>query len=408
MISIWLFIAWRYLTNAHKHNSIRFIAKLSCTSIAVGTFCLALITSIMSGFEKSTHEKFQSLHADIIMQQYGADLDIYAIESVIKQEFPEIISFSPCSIQQCSIQNISCDQASSIIAIKGIIPTYERQTTNLHTTLVQPSKQRFEDVLDNNTLVIGHKLAEHLAVCVGDMVTIVYTPDLVTATHTLKLEQRTAVIGGIFKSGIEEFDENLVYCNLTLLKQLFPDADIQSIGLKRTANCNEKELIKRLQKRFGFAVCSWKELYPSLVSALILEKYAMFIIVSLVLLIACLSIISLLYMQLHIKQTDVALLQALGMPCKQIKALFFCLGSIVALTGSSVGLLAAALTGFLLKQYPFIHLPDSYFATHLPIYMEFHIFIAIFILSMVLCIGATWLALRTINSTTIASVLKYR
>lgn len=408
MIPLWLFIAWRFVTAPHTTNSMRVAAWLSCISIAVGSCSLALIISVMNGFEKTTLDKFQSLHADIIMQQYGADLNLDAIESVISQEFPEIISISPYSTQQCSLLHMPTEQASAIITLKGILPDKEQKTTKLPSTITKACSSSFTSIFENAGLLIGNKLAERLECSVNDNVTLVYTPDTIQPMGTLTLAQRTVRIGGIFKSGIEEFDESMAYCSLSLLQELFPETNVQALGMQRTAVRNEQELLARLHARFSMNAYSWKELYPSLISALILEKYAMIVIVSLVLLIAVLSIFSLLAMHIQIKKTDIALLHALGMQPHDIQRIFIAVGTLLGLLGTLCGLLLAWLIGYGLERFAWISLPDSYFATHLPIHMQLHIFVAIFIITMLLCLGATLLPVRMVRSLHIAQVLKYR
>lgn len=406
MIPVWLFIAWRYIYNSHAHNSVKTLAKLSCISIAVGTFSLALITSVMSGFEKTTHQKFQAVHSDIIMHQYGESLNADAIESVISKEFPEIISISPVSTQQCSIVNTAYDKTSSIIGLKGIQPKKELSTTQLISSIITPKQADITKTFDEHSLVIGHKLAEALSITVGDIVTVLYTQDLFNGSHTINLEQKNVKIGGIFRSGVEEYDETIAYCDWKLFTKLFPESGIQTLHIKRNSHVNETMLINKLKERFSLAVYSWKELYPSLISALILEKYAMTLIVSLVLLMACLSIISLIYMQLHIKQTDCAILMTAGMKKRDIQKIFLSLSGLLGLIGATFGISLATITGTILQRCSFITLPDSYYTSTIPVAMNFTVFVSIFIITLLLCCGVTLLPLQRISSLSVASILK--
>jgi len=408
MIPVSLLLAWRYLTTTGGTNNFQALALFCCLSIAVGSGSLALITSVMSGFEKTTYQKFKSVHPDIIMHQYGQELAVDAIESIIKQEFPAIHSISPSSTQQCSIRHDPYEHGLTIITLKGINPAHEQATTHFASTLKLPAPSSLPELLQGNSIVVGERLARQLGADVGDVVTIAYALQDSMINNTIALEQRTAQIRGIFKSGIEEFDEHHAYCSLDFFNILFAECGVQTIGLALTPLADESATIAQLQQRFGITVHSWKELYPSLFSALKLEKYAVVLVVSLVLLMACFSIVSLLLVQLHIKRTDIALLYALGMQHTDVKKIFLLIGATLGLLGSFVGLVVAAVGGVVLQAYPFIQLPDSYYTTHLPVHMQLHVFVAIFILCMALCIGATWIPLSTFDRTTIAATLKNR
>src|SRR5665213_1104552 len=104
MNKITLLLAWRYVIGAKHEKNIASMVKVSFLSILIGAFSLALVTAIMNGFEKATHEKMQSIHAQIIIRADGRQLAYPEIAKILKAEFPAIQSFSPTSMRQLIVQ----------------------------------------------------------------------------------------------------------------------------------------------------------------------------------------------------------------------------------------------------------------------------------------------------------------
>ncbi len=223
---------------------------------------------------------------------------------------------------------------------------------------------------------------------------------------TIALESHAVVIGGIFKTGIDEFDAHVVFMNHDLFAQLFPEQGITTLLLKCATPCNESLLIQSLKDRFHVSVYSWKDLYPALVSALILEKYAMFFILALISLIATMSIISLLFMYIIQKTGEIVLLKTLGISTSTIILTFGIIGILIACTASLCGIALAWGACYLLEKYPFIQLPDAYYVTHVPTHMTLTSAVIVFCVVLVLSICATWIPTRRIKSISVPDVLK--
>ena len=162
-----------------------------------------------------------------------------------------------------------------------------------------------------------------------------------------------------------------------------------------------------MKNRFHLDVFTWKELYPALVAALKLEKYAMFFIFALITLVASMNIISLIFMQIIQKRPDIAIYQALGMHNRTIINLFRLMGIGLATIAAIAGLFAAFIAGLLLEKYPFI----SFL-----IRIMFHIcqskwngiFLhSYFCADSIMSFIATWIPSRNINSIHAAQVFRF-
>jgi lipoprotein-releasing system permease protein len=169
----------------------------------------------------------------------------------------------------------------------------------------------------------------------------------------------------------------------------------------------EAAAIAVLQERLPhLVVCSWKDQYPALVSSLKLEKYVMFFILALITLVACMNMISLLFMQIQNKRRDIAIFKAMGMADSTIKNIFLGLGMRLTCYASLTGLTLAAIAGAILEHYPFITLPDVYYVSYLPARMDPELFIIVFAATMLMGFLATWIPARQSKNINISKVLR--
>ncbi|MFC1841792.1 FtsX-like permease family protein [Candidatus Dependentiae bacterium] len=403
-----LFLAWRYLKGSRKEKSISTMVIICFLGILIGSFSLALIASIMNGFEKVTHERMQSIHPQIIAHANGQELDFEKISNVLKQEFPEIKAFSPSSMKQAIVQSDTDDQYY-IIGLKGIDPKTEHTVCNIEKKIIKSitPKKALADIAQDNRILIGEKLAENLDVSVGDQINIFFSTSEKITRKKIKLDRQYAIVGGIFKTGIDEFDNNLAISSLPFFKNIFDQTGITQISITLQPHADEKKVITQLRDRFGIEAYSWKNLYPALVEALKLEKYAMFLILALITLVASMNIISLLFMQIIQKRPDIAILKAMGMPNIKISRIFLYMGMTIAFAGSLIGLLLAFISGWILEHYPFIKLPDAYYVTYLPAKMEWSIFFAVFAVVMILSFLSTWFPTRKTRNINISQILRF-
>lgn len=403
----WL-LGWRYLIGARYEKNISLMIIICFCGIFIGTLALALVASVMNGFEKVTHQKLQGIHSQIIMRSYGNELNAPAIETVLKT-IPEVQSYSPTAYKQVIIQNPDSDDITNAVLLRGIDPDLEQTTSSIASKIKEHSGQlaTLPALIKNNQIAIGNKLAQSLHLKPGDSVDLLYISQDKIKSRKITLDKQSAIVSAIFCTGIEEFDSGLVIASLDFLNTLYPNAGVSQFNIQLMPGTNEAETISKLHNRFNLDVFSWKDLYPALVSALKLEKYAMFFILALIALVASMSIVSLIFMQIIQKRPDIAILQSMGMATSNIVTLFMIMGIGLAAAASVVGLCAAYLIGLVIERYPFITLPDTYYVSHLPIAMEWNIFLAIFLLVVLMALIATWLPTRSIKNMKPANVLRF-
>ncbi len=407
MKSISLLLSWRYLRALQYEKNISTMATISFIGIMVGTICLTLVACIMRGFERATYQTLQGSHATFTMESHGNQLAFEAIEKIVQKEFPHLYC-SPSDIQYIMVQD-HAGTLSNLVALRGIDADKEVYTAQLEKKIIDsiiPDQKTFHATL-NKSVLIGHQLARILNVTSGDTIPIFFVPDHEQDNKKITLEQLELTIGGIFKTGIEEFDANLIICSLEQLQSIFPQSGITAIHFTPKQSSDEKIIQEQLKKRFHLPVYSWKDRYPALVAALTLEKYASIIVLTLIIIIASMTILSLLFMHIFQKRSDIAILKITGASTQQIRALFFNMGIFITLSALVIGLIIAFLLGVALQHYIIIELPDAYFVTNLPIALEPSIFGMVFLIVLCISMCATWLATCAAHTINIADVLRF-
>ncbi len=376
--------------------------------IFIGSYSLALVTAIMRGFEVTVHEKIQGVHAHIIIDAYGKPINFKALSSVLKNEFPEICSFSPHTERNALIRPYNADnETPTVVIIKSINPELEKNTSALFTKIMQPIDTNNTQLLTTTHIMVGKQYAASNNLVVGDEVEILFGDEENIRGSTVTFHSQKAYIGGIFNTGVDEFDSNVIYCSSGFLKNIFPQTSVEQVHIKLYNIQHESEIITKLHTRLGLSVYSWKDLYPSLVATLKLEKYVSFFVLTLILLIASMNIVSLMHMYITQKRYDIAILKTLGMTNGAISAIFFTIGTMLSLAACLCGLIAAVLTSSFLHRYPFISLPDTYYTTHLPILMETQIIGAVFVLVVLFSLCAIFYSTRQIKRINVSEVLRF-
>jgi lipoprotein-releasing system permease protein len=403
-----LFLAWRYLTCSSYENSISRMIIISFSGIFIGTFALTLVTAIMHGFDIATQKAIQGVQPQIIIKSFGNVLNAHELQSYIHHTFPQVHATTPTTTRHGIIPIEYIDETMPhVVIIKGIDPFTENDVTNFKSKIILPQINNLFTIVHDNTVIVGKQLAEDLQLNIGDQTDLFFARDNQSSSNKLTLDQTNVTIGGIFKTGIDDFDSNVIICELDFLFDMFPDAGVEQINVRLDNNANEQQTIDIMQQKLGLNVHSWKDLYPALVAALKLEKFVAFIVLALITLVASMNIVALLFMKIINKRTDIALLRSIGMPLKNIRHIFFIIGLSITTLSTIAGISFALLCSALLKKYPIISLPDAYYVSYVPIEMTWWIPLCVLLLASCMSIIAILIPLQSIKRQSIAQVLRF-
>lgn len=402
-----LYLAVRYLLTKYQQATIKLMIKICFSGILVATSCLALVISIMNGFERATYQKMQSIYPDLIINTSNNPTTAQKeLETFIQASHHQIFHTAAQKYGQLLFCNPNIEHTPSTLSIRAIIPEDETLVSSIASKIIAPKNNFLSKLVIDNKILVGSSLAQNLELELDDEIYLLCHKEQ-TTNLCMNFTHHQAIISGIFKTGIDDLDSNLIFCHHNFFDQLFSDHPIDQIHLKLKNIKDEHKTLKQLQEIFKNDVYSWKDLYPTLLSALKLEKYAMVFILMLIIFVASMNIMSLISMYITQKKRDVAILLCFGMTQQAIKNIFITMSIMIAMSASIAGLTFAWLIGKVLQNYPFIKLPDNiYDSDYLPIELELSIFCAIFMLTIIISIIACLYATRQIQKINIVETLK--
>jgi lipoprotein-releasing system permease protein len=369
-----LFIALRYLTSKHKEKFISIISLISVLGVAVGVAALIVVIAVMSGFDNDLKEKMIGTNAHIVETDYGIKPSDAILSKIT--ETPHVLAASFYLNGQALIR--SNENVTGVI-VKGIDPILEENVSRVKTYITKGAVEFGE-----NGIVIGSELASRLKLRLGDAISLISQSD--TKGDKFK-------VVGVFTSGMYEYDMNLVYVDIKKAQELFAIPDLVSgVSIKADDALNVLIIKNDLKKRLGpeFTVRTWMDMNKNLIAALKLEKTVMFLILTLIVIVACLNIASALIMTVLEKTKDIGILKAIGASNENIMAIFAMEGALIGSLGTAFGTALGMIMCWCLKTYKFINLPQEiYYIDKLPVRLELQDVLLIVASSLLISLIAT-------------------
>jgi lipoprotein-releasing system permease protein len=323
-------ITFRFLRARKNDGFLNIISIFSFVGIGLGVAVLIIVMSVMNGFRAELINKIVGFNSHITVKPY---------DKKINQD-----KFFNSQIDFISNQLILSNSGEAIIMKKNtskgiILRGYKENDFSKLKIINNNSFIGNRDDLNNYNISIGKELSFTLNVNIGDKVTIMSPVGVETIIGTLP-KQQTFTIVSLFESGLVDFDNNIAFVNLETLEELF-DLDIKDrnleIYLKDPQNIEKQKKI--VQKVFPDEfIYSWSDMNKSLFSALKVERNVMFIILSLIIIVAAFNIISGLTILVKNKTREIAILKSIGVLNKSIIKIFFLIGVIIGTSATIFGI----------------------------------------------------------------------
>jgi len=366
-----LFISWRYLVTKRKEKFISLISVISVLGIAIGVMALIVVIGVMAGFDKDLREKIVGNYSHITITSFkGIDDKGYGEILGKISANPQIKGISPYVQGQVLIK-----EGSRVFAVglKGINPNTESSVTKIGKYLTVGNM----DSLGQDKVIIGKELALYLGLGLNSEL-ITYSP--------LGKERNLKVVG-IFNSGMYDYDLNLIFTDTKTAQGILGlNNKFSAIAIKLD-DLNLADKVKSqlsIVLGFDYNLKTWMEANQNFFAALKLEKLTMFIILTLIVLVASFNIISTLVVMVVEKTRDIGILKAIGMTSGSIRKIFTYEGLIIGILGTFSGTAGGIALCGLLKKYQFIKLPqDIYYIDKLPVSIEFWPDIALIVLAAI-------------------------
>jgi lipoprotein-releasing system permease protein len=365
------FISLRYLRAKHKHGFISLISFISVAGITVGVIALMVVLAVYSGFTDGLRDQILGLNSHVVVQQLGGSIRNYEQTREQILTVKDVEGATPYLYSQTLL---SSPAGGSGAIMRGIDPSTAKGVINLPEQMIEGS---IDDLLTKNSdnipnVILGKNLAEDLRVHVGGKVRLISPSGPLTPMGIIP-KIKTCRVSGIFESGMYEYDSSLLYLSIADAQQFLESGNIVH-GIEVVVNkkkLNKADVIAAeiaSTLGSGFIARDWMAMNHNLFAAFKLEKIGMFICLALIILVAALNIISALIMVVMEKGKDIAILKSMGATSASIMRIFFLQGAVIALTGTTLGVLGGLGLCELLSRYQFIELPSNvYPMTTLPI-----------------------------------------
>ena len=321
-------ITLRFLKTRKNDGFLNIVSIFSFIGISLGVAVLIIVMSVMNGFRSELINKIVGFNAHAVVQPDNRPLKVINNSDVI--------------------ENIFSNDGEAVILnkdnTKGVFLKGYLENDFKKLQIVKNEKYYGSKILNNNSISIGRELSFNLNVDLGDTITIMSPAGIQTLVGTLPKQETFKVIS-IFDSGLSDYNENIAYINLKTLETFFnkkKDYRFLEIYFKNPKNIEIHK--KNLTKSYPDAlIYTWSDMNKSLFSALKVERNVMFIILSLIIIVAAFNIISGLTILVKNKTRDIGILKSIGVTNKSIKKIFFCVGFFIGTSATLFGVIIGTL-----------------------------------------------------------------
>ncbi len=321
-------VTFRFLRTRKNDGFLNIISIFSFIGISLGVAVLIIVMSVMNGFRTELISKIVGFNAHAVVQQenkplkYIQDLDL--AKNIVSNDGEAVILN----------KNITKG-----VFLKGYLENDFRNLKIAKNTEFSGSQN-----LNNNNISIGKELSFNLDVDIGDTITVMSPAGIQTLVGTLPKQENFKIVS-IFDSGLSDYNENIAYINLETLESFFnknKEDRFLEFYFKDPKNIETHK--KNLKTQFPDSlVYTWSDMNKSLFSALKVERNVMFIILSLIIIVAAFNIISGLTILVKNKTRDIGILKSIGVSSKSIKKIFFLVGFFIGTSATLFGVVVGTL-----------------------------------------------------------------
>ena len=402
-------IALRNLRPKKKEGFLKVISTFSFIGIMLGVSILIIVMSVMNGFRTDLTNKILGFNPHLIIKPYNNERINIEFKKQLKDNFNEIEYLDSFSGEGVVIKS----ETTKGVLIKGLDQNKKNNFDFLKKILIEGDKYKIE----NNEIIVGKQLAIDLNLRVDDKINLLSSSFISTPFGGIP-KQETYVVKGIFSSGFYEFDQNVIFLNLNETLNFFSkteeDLNLEIYLQNPLEADNIKERIQKIDS--NYYIYSWIDLNKSFFSALKVERNVMFIILTLIIIVAAFNIVSGLTILIKNKTKEIAILKTLGLNNKSIVKSFFLTGFTIGLTATVAGLIFGILFAVYIETIRIflsnilnveIFPADIYFLDKMPSEINPISILVIFIFSLITTTIASLIPALAIIKTNTVQALKY-
>jgi len=362
------FICRRYLKAKRGQGFISLISLISVAGVMVGVMALIVVLAVMTGFTSEFRDKIIGINSHVVVRKLASPISDYDGLLTKIRAVDDVVGATPYLFGQVMVS--SGGRGSGAI-LRGMDPESAATVLDLEKYLVAGSLID----LDNNTerlppgLIIGTDLAGQLRVSIGDRVKLISANGPLSPMGVLPRIKACRIVG-LFETGMYEYDSSLIYTSLTTAQSFLGlDDVVHGIEVRVRDIYRADKVAEEIMDLLGngFIAQDWMRMNKNIFSALALEKTALSVIMTLVVLVAAFNIVSTLIMVVMEKGKDIAILKSMGATSSHIMRIFIYEGLVIGIVGTVLGVAGGLSLCSILERYRFIKLPDVYPVSTLPV-----------------------------------------
>ncbi len=388
------FIGSRYLRARQKQAFINLITILSIAGVTVGVMALIVVIAVMTGFEADLKSRILGGQSHVIVLRHGGKFTDYHQVMQAVEKIDGVVASTPFIYTQGMLRS---KHGLSGAVIRGIDPETAGQVIGTLKKLNLPSVSDVNRNSENQAavpgIVLGKELARNLGVTEGKILYLISPRGMLSPIgHVPAMKQFR--VTGFFESGMYDFDSSFAYIHLQDAQKILRMGDsVSGVEVRVNEIYQAREIADNIidKIRFPYWARDWIQMNQNLFRALKMERFVMFIILTLIILVAAFNIASTLIMMVMGKTRDIAILKAMGATDKSIRKIFVFNGMVIGLIGTALGVGLGLLLCWGLKHYDIYELTGDiyYFTTNLPVKLEVINVIAIISAALAICFMAT-------------------
>ena len=402
-----LFVAMRYLGARGQRASLSLFVWIGVGGVFLGVAALIVVLAVMTGFQDGIRDRIIAANPHLLIFQAGnkslTDADSVAARV---REVRGVRSATPFVLQQALFT------AGTGATHGGLVRGVDLASPGVRADVASQIRSgSVAPVVDGEAaILLGAELARTLGVVVGDPITVISPQGAITAVGMVPRMRRYTVAGTV-EVGMFEYDSSLAYLSLPLAQEFAAlDQGVTGVEVKLVDAFDAKQVGRAIMGKLGFPYWArdWMEMNRNFFAALQLEKLALFVIVTIIVLVAAFAIIGHLVLLVAEKRKEIGILKAIGASNPSISMVFFAVGMIIGVVGTVAGAIVGLSLIWVQNTFKLIRLAgDVYQIDYLPMKLSTGDFILIIGSTLVISLIATIIPARRAGALAPVDVLRY-
>jgi lipoprotein-releasing system permease protein len=373
------FVARRYLASRRKGRFLSLITLIAVGGVAVGVMALMIVIAVMTGLSRDLQAKIlgSTPHIYVFQQSFGFRLGDWQNVLERVRKIPGVVAAEPFMLSNVLV---TVQSTGGEYAQPGILYGIDPQSSPTPLTELERQIRAGEYRLGPTPsglpgVLVGYRLADRLGLVDGDTLIAITSENIEVTTFGLNPRMLQYEVTGTFRTGMFEYDDKNLYAQLSAVQDLLgvPADTVSGLAVNVADAWHVEEVRARVSEAlpYPFTIQDWTQINGSLFSALRLEKLAMAVILSLIILVAAFNIVSTLIMVVRDKTREIGILKSMGMTDELVLRIFVLQGLTIGVIGTLLGAVGGLVLIGIIDRYELIRLPgDVYFIEKLPLKLD--------------------------------------